>query len=101
MSFPMTNFLHASYETVTQFSSGLGTRADLIVLHDCKGGNEGSIQCFETNRSSVSARCVVRRTATAAQTVDLAGNAWHAQLVNRRSVGVEMGCSRLAGFEAF
>jgi hypothetical protein len=45
-------------------TSSLGTRVDLIVLHDCERGDEGSIRWFETSRSRVSARYVVRRTAT-------------------------------------
>jgi hypothetical protein len=52
MSFLMTNFLPAVlWKPSPNFSSRCGTRVDLIVLHDCEGGYEGSIQWFEMSGS--------------------------------------------------
>jgi N-acetyl-anhydromuramyl-L-alanine amidase AmpD len=82
------------------FSSRRGTRVDLIVLHDCEGGYDGSIRWFEMSRSNVSAHYVVREDGgEATQMVDLADNAWHACAFNRRSVGVEMGGFANRGFD--
>jgi N-acetyl-anhydromuramyl-L-alanine amidase AmpD len=83
------------------FSSRRGTRVDLIVLHDCEGGYEGSIRWFEMSQSNVSAHYVVREDGSeATQMVDLDDNAWHACTFNRRSVGVEMGGFASRGFGA-
>jgi hypothetical protein len=83
------------------FSSRRGTRVDLLVLHDCEGGYEGSVPWFELPRSSVSAQYVVREDGgEATPMVDLADNAWHACTFNRRSVGVEMGGFASRGFDA-
>jgi N-acetyl-anhydromuramyl-L-alanine amidase AmpD len=83
------------------FSSRRGTRVDLLVLHDCEGGYEGSVRWFELPRSSVSAHYVVREDGgEATQMVDLADNAWHACTFNRRSVGVEMGGFASRSFDA-
>ena len=83
------------------FSSRHGTRVDLVVLHDCEGGYDGSIRWFEMSRSSVSAHYVVCEDGSeATQMVDLADNAWHACAFNRRSVGVEMGGFANRGFGA-
>jgi hypothetical protein len=43
------------------FSSPRGMRVDLIVLHDCEGGYEGSIRWFEMSRSNASAWRAHRR----------------------------------------
>jgi N-acetyl-anhydromuramyl-L-alanine amidase AmpD len=54
-------------------------RVDVIVLHDCEGGYEGSIRWFELSRSNVSAHYVVREDGgEATQMVDLADSACHA-----------------------
>lgn len=83
------------------FSSRRGARVDLIVLHDCEGGYDGSIRWFETSQSNVSAHYVVREDGgEATQMVDLADNAWHACAFNRRSVGVEMGGFASRGFDS-
>jgi N-acetyl-anhydromuramyl-L-alanine amidase AmpD len=67
---------YASLEAVPNFSSRHGARVDLLVLHDCEGGYEGSIQWFELSGSSVSAHYVVREDGCeATQMVDLADNA--------------------------
>jgi hypothetical protein len=96
----MTNFLPPLiWRPSANFSSRHGTRVDLIVLHDCEGGYEGSIRWFEMNQSNVSAHYVVREDgAEATQMVELADNAWHACAFNRRSVGVEMGGFASRGF---
>ena len=81
------------------FSSRGGARVDLLVLHDCEGGYEGSVQWFESSRSAVSAHYVVREDGCeATQMVDLADNAWHACAFNRRSVGIEMSGFSSRGF---
>jgi N-acetyl-anhydromuramyl-L-alanine amidase AmpD len=102
MSFVMTNFLPTLlWKPSLNFSSRCGTRVDLIVLHDCEGGYEGSIRWFEMSGSKVSAHYVVRQDGDeATQMVDLADNAWHACAFNRRSVGVEMSGFASRGFEA-
>jgi N-acetyl-anhydromuramyl-L-alanine amidase AmpD len=83
------------------FSSRRGARVDLVVLHDCEGGYDGSIRWFETSQSNVSAHYVVREDGgEATQMVDLADNAWHACAFNRRSVGVEMGGFASRGFDS-
>jgi len=83
------------------FSSRRGARVDLLVLHDCEGGYEGSIRWFGLRESSVSAHYVVREDGgEATQMVDLADNAWHACTFNRRSVGVEMSGFTSRGFGA-
>src|ERR1700756_4645783 len=96
----MTNFLPPLvWRPSANFSSRHGTRVDLIVLHDCEGGYEGSIRWFEMTKSNVSAHYVVREDgAEATQMVELADNAWHACAFNRRSVGVEMGGFASRGF---
>jgi len=98
----MTHFLPALlWRPSPNFSSRSGTRVDLIVLHDCEGGYEGSIRWFEASRSKVSAHYVVREDGDeATQMVDLADNAWHACALNRRSIGVEMSGFASRGFEA-
>jgi N-acetyl-anhydromuramyl-L-alanine amidase AmpD len=98
----MTDFLPALlWRPSPNFSSRHGTRVDLIVLHDCEGGYEGSIRWFEMSQSQVSTHYVVREDgAQAMQMVDLADNAWHACAFNRRSVGVEMGGFASRGFAA-
>jgi hypothetical protein len=81
------------------FSSRGGARVDLIVLHDCEGGYEGSVRWFEMQASKVSAHFVVRGDGgEVTQMVDLADNAWHACAFNRRSVGIEMGGFAAKGF---
>ena len=83
------------------FSSRRGMRVDLIILHDCEGGYDGSIRWFEVSRSNVSAHYVVREDGgEVTQMVDLADNAWHACTFNRRSVGVEMSGFASRGFDA-
>jgi N-acetyl-anhydromuramyl-L-alanine amidase AmpD len=98
----MTEFLPTLlWKPSPNFSSRRGTRVDLIVLHDCEGGYEGSVRWFELSRSSVSAHYVVREDGCeATQMVDLADNAWHACTFNRRSVGVEMSGFANRGFDA-
>jgi N-acetyl-anhydromuramyl-L-alanine amidase AmpD len=98
----MMDFLPALlWRPSPNFSSRRGTRVDLIVLHDCEGGYEGSIRWFEMSRSNVSAHYVVRQDGSeATQMVDLADNAWHACTFNRRSVGVEMAGFARRGFGA-
>ena len=55
------------------FSSRRCTRVDLLVLHDCEAGYEGSVRWFEWSRSSVSTHYVVREDGgEATQMVDLA-----------------------------
>ena len=82
------------------FSSRRGTRVDLIVLHDCEGGYEGSIRWFEMRQSNVSAHYVIREDGKeATQMVDLADNAWHACIFNGRSIGVEMSGFASRGFD--
>ena len=82
------------------FSSRRGARVDLIVLHDCEGGYEGSIRWFEMRQSNVSAHYVIREDGKeATQMVDLADNAWHACIFNRRSIGVEMSGFASRGFD--
>jgi N-acetyl-anhydromuramyl-L-alanine amidase AmpD len=57
----MTEFLPALLRRPSpNFSSRHGTRVDLLVLHDCEGGCEGSVRWFELSGSSVSAHYVVR-----------------------------------------
>ena len=83
------------------FSNRRGARVDLIVLHDCEGGYDGSIRWFEMRQSNVSAHYVVREDGDeATQMVDLADNAWHACAFNRRSVGIEMSGFASRGFDA-
>jgi len=98
----MTDFLPMLlWRPSPNFSSRRGMRVDLVVLHDCEGGYEGSIRWFEVSRSNVSAHYVVRGDGgEATQMVDLADNAWHACTFNRRSVGVEMGGFASRGFDA-
>jgi N-acetylmuramoyl-L-alanine amidase len=98
----MTNFLPPLvWRPSANFSSRHGTRVDLIVLHDCEGGYEGSMRWFEMTKSNVSAHYVVREDgAEATQMVELADNAWHACSFNRRSIGVEMGGFASRGFGA-
>jgi N-acetyl-anhydromuramyl-L-alanine amidase AmpD len=102
MGFLMTNFLPTLlWRPSPNFSSRHGARVDLIVLHDCEGGYEGSIRWFEMSSSKVSAHYVVREDGgEATQMVDLTDNAWHACAFNRRSVGVEMSGFARRGFEA-
>jgi N-acetyl-anhydromuramyl-L-alanine amidase AmpD len=97
----MTEFLPTLlWRPSPNFSSRRGMRVDLLVLHDCEGGYEGSVRWFELSRSSVSAHYVVREDGgEATQMVDLADNAWHACTFNRRSVGVEMGGFASRGFD--
>ena len=48
MSFQMTNLLPALFwRPSPNFSTRGGARVDLIVLHDCEGGYEGSVRWFE------------------------------------------------------
>jgi N-acetyl-anhydromuramyl-L-alanine amidase AmpD len=96
----MTDFLPTLlWKSSPNFSSRRGTRVDLIVLHDCEGGYEGSIKWFASSQSNVSAHLVVREDGSeATQMVDLADNAWHACAFNRRSVGIEMGGFASRGF---
>jgi N-acetylmuramoyl-L-alanine amidase/Putative peptidoglycan binding domain len=98
----MTDFLPTLvWRPSPNFSSRRGARVDLIVLHDCEGGYEGSVRWFEMSRSSVSAHFVVREDGDeATQMVDLADNAWHACAFNGRSVGIEMGGFASRGFGA-
>lgn len=98
----MTDFLPALlWRPSPNFSSRRGMRVDLVVLHDCEGGYEGSIRWFEMSQSNVSAHYVVREDGNeATQMVDLADNAWHACTFNRRSVGVELGGFASRGFGA-
>lgn len=98
----MTDFLPTLlWKPSPNFSSCRGARVDLIVLHDCEGGYEGSVQWFAMSRSNVSAHLLVREDGDqATQMVDLADNAWHACAFNRRSVGVEMGGFANRGFGA-
>lgn len=98
----MTNLLPVLlWRPSPNFSSRSGTRVDLLVLHDCEGGYEGSIRWFETSQSKVSAHYVVREDGgEVTQMVDLANSAWHACALNRRSVGVEMSGFASCGFEA-
>jgi N-acetyl-anhydromuramyl-L-alanine amidase AmpD len=54
-------------------------RMDVIVLHDCEGGYEGSLRWFELSRSNVSAHYVAREDGgETTQMVDLADSAWNA-----------------------
>ena len=96
----MTDYLPGLlWKPSPNFSSRRGARVDLIVLHDCEGGYEGSVQWFAMSRSNVSAHIVVREDGgEATQMVDLADNAWHACAFNRRSVGMEMGGFASRGF---
>ena len=98
----MTDFLPTLlWRPSPNFSSRRGTRVDLLALHDCEGGYDGSIRWFEVSSSKVSAHYVVREDGgEATQMVDLADNAWHACTFNQRSVGVEMGGFASRGFEA-
>jgi N-acetyl-anhydromuramyl-L-alanine amidase AmpD len=98
----MTDFLPTLlWRPSPNFSNRRGARVDLIVLHDCEGGYDGSIRWFEMSGSNVSAHYVVREDGgEATQMVDLADNAWHACAFNRRSVGVEMGGFASRGFDA-
>ena len=63
----MTNFLPTLlWRPSPNFSSRHGTRVDLLVLHDCEGGYEGSIRWFEmssrmSRRTTSSARTGVRQ----------------------------------------
>jgi Putative peptidoglycan binding domain/N-acetylmuramoyl-L-alanine amidase len=74
----MTEFLRTLlWKPSPNFSSRRGTRVDLLVLHDCEGGYEGSVRWFELSRSSVSAHYVVREDGgEATRMVDRADNAW-------------------------
>jgi hypothetical protein len=97
----MTEFLPTLlWRPSPNFSSRHGTRVDLLVLHDCEGGCEGSVRWFELSGSSVGALRGPRGRGEATQMVDLADNAWHACTFNRRSVGVEMGGFVSRGFDA-
>jgi N-acetyl-anhydromuramyl-L-alanine amidase AmpD len=98
----MTELLPALlWKPSPNFSARRGMRVDLLVLHDCEGGYEGSIRWFGLSESSVSAHYVVREDGgEATQMVDLADNAWHACTFNRRSVGVEMSGFASRGFDA-
>jgi hypothetical protein len=98
----MTEFLPTLlWKPSPNFSSRRGARVDLLILHDCEGGYEGSIRWFELSGSSVSAHYVVREDGReATQMVDLADNAWHACTFNRRSVGIEMSGFASRGFDA-
>jgi N-acetyl-anhydromuramyl-L-alanine amidase AmpD len=70
----MTEFLPTLlWRPSPNFSSRRGMRVDLIILHDCEGGYEGSIRWFEVSRSNVSAHYVVREDGgEVTQMVDLA-----------------------------
>ena len=75
--FLMADFLPALlWKPSPNFSNRRGTRVDPIVLHDCEGGYEGSIEWFAMSRSNVTAHLVVREDGNeATQMVDLADKA--------------------------
>ena len=102
MGFLMTDFLPAlSWKPSPNFSSRRGARVDLIVLHDCEGGYEGSVEWFSMRQSNVSAHLVVREDGSEERhVVNVADNAWHACAFNRRSIGVEMSGFASHGFGA-
>ncbi len=80
------------------FNSRHGARVDLLVLHDCQGYYQGSIETFLGNNGGnpVSAHFVAREDGSeVTQMVALADRAWHCVDFNSRSVGYE-----LAGFAA-
>lgn len=73
------------------FSSRNGTKVDLIVVHDCEGSYDGSINWFASPKSEVSAHIVLRGDGgEATQMVDFGSKAWHVVAFNSRSIGVEM-----------
>lgn len=72
-------------------------KLDLLVIHDCQGGYQGSIATFEQAYSGnpVSAHLVLREDGgEATQMVAYGKKAWHCCAYNSRSIGIEM-----AGFE--
>ena len=77
-------------------------RVDLVVIHDCEGSYEGSINVFldpHNNGNPVSAHFVLSGDGTTcAQMVPLSKKAWHACSFNSRSVGVEMAGFSKNGF---
>jgi hypothetical protein len=74
-------------------------RVDLLVLHDCEGGYQASIDWFMTPKSQVSAHFVVREDGQeVTQMVQLADKAWHVCDFNSRSVGWEMAGFAKNGF---
>ena len=65
-------------------------RVDLLVLHRCEGGYQGTIDWFMKPESQVSAHYVVPIDChEVTQMVDLAKKAWHVCSYNSRAIGVE------------
>lgn len=70
-------------------------KIDLIVIHDCQGGYDGSIAVFQSRTGvgsgPVSAHIVLNKDGTeATQMVAFGKKAWHVAAFNSRSIGIEM-----------
>ena len=79
--------------------SARSARVDLLVLHDCEGGYEASINWFLMKESQVSAHFVAKEDGSeVTQMVELADKAWHCCNLNSRSIGWEMGGYEKNGF---
>ena len=64
---------------------------DLVVIHDCEGDFDASVEWFGEKRSQVSAHFVIRQDgAKIDQCVRVSDKAWHACAFNSRSIGIEM-----------
>ena len=72
------------------YSARGGQRVRLIVVHDCEGGEAGSVSWFAMAKSQVSAHIVLSEDGLRAiQMVAWANKAWHACNVNSFSEGIE------------
>lgn len=81
------------------FSHRLGSRVDLIVIHDTEGGYSGAVGWFANAHSGVSAHFVLKEDGSeATQMVAVADKAWHACAFNSRSIGLEMAGFAKAGY---
>jgi N-acetyl-anhydromuramyl-L-alanine amidase AmpD len=81
------------------FSERLGSRVDLIVIHDTEGGYAGAVGWFANHHSGVSAHVVLKEDGSEAiQMVSFGKKAWHACAFNSRSIGLEMAGFAKAGY---
>lgn len=78
-----------SYQT-SHYSSRGGATIDTIVIHYTTSRNiEGTIQHFMSGTPQVSAHYIVGQDGELVQMVDEAHAAWHATVMNARSIGIE------------
>ena len=72
---------------------------DLIVIHDCEGGFDPSVEWFGEKQSQVSAHFVIREDGGKIdQCVRVSDKAWHVCNLNSRSIGIEMAGYSRNGF---